>query len=197
MLPFIQWSALSSLRPFMYPCIDQSFSPDSQGCSCERWAAPCSPVALPGAAAACQSSDTAFSVSYHRWKPGCDVPAMGQRGKRVKKMKRHLNYPKQAHLLMAHNTIFLFYFFAISKSFKPDTQADNTAVLLWHPQRQDKWGQTLTSHYYRVHGAESAHTVVAFTFPEGQGSLSLEVLHESVKFCKRKTIYSMDILKGN
>lgn len=94
MLPFIQWSALSSLRPFMYPCIDQSFSPDSQGCSCEWWAAPCSPVALPGPAAACQSSDTAFSVSYRRWKPGCDVPAMGQHGKRVKKMKRHLNYPQ-------------------------------------------------------------------------------------------------------
>ena len=43
----------------------------------------------------------------------------------------------------------------------------------------------LRHYYYLVHGAESAQT--AFTFPEGQGSLSLEVLPESVKFYKNQT----------
>lgn len=48
--------------------------------------------------------------------------------------------------------------------------------------------QILKSHYHPVGGVESAHAAVAFTFPEGQGSLSLDVLLESVKFCKSKNI---------
>lgn len=49
--------------------------------------------------------------------------------------------------------------------------------------------------YYPVHGAESAHNVVSFTFPDGQGSLSLGVLNEPVKFCKRTTKYGF--IKSN
>lgn len=42
-------------------------------------------------------------------------------------------------------------------------------------------------HFYPVHGAESAYNVVPLTFPEGQGSLSLNLFAETVRFCKRKS----------
>lgn len=50
--------------------------PNTGDCSFAQLAAPCFQLASPGQTAFCHFPDTASAVSYHRWKPGCDVPAM-------------------------------------------------------------------------------------------------------------------------
>lgn len=50
--------------------------PNTGDGSFAQLAAPCSQLASPGQIDFCHSPDTASAVSYHRWKPGCDVPAM-------------------------------------------------------------------------------------------------------------------------
>lgn len=50
-------------------------SPDTPGCSCGQWAAPCWPAASAAPTPSCRSADTSSAASFHRWKPGCDGPA--------------------------------------------------------------------------------------------------------------------------
>lgn len=145
-------------------------------------------MAFPGQTAACHSSDTAPAVSYHRWKPGYDVPAVGNIPKNeMKQQTSRLSIDHNAWQIWVTFHIFLGGIVCILQNV--NVRQSHMQIIWQVLLKLTISGQIIVSYYYPVHGAESAHNVVLFTFPEGQGSLSLGVLNEPVKFCKRTTKY--------